>query len=491
MSATEPKEAAALSRVRKPISRDEMSQPFRSGFAGGGFRVSVVRKLLPLTGVIAQLVLAGSAGAQATWPVPVDDPILASLIDEALSKNPDVAAAREASTAAGQRPAQARSLPNPMLAVGYTNDGWSPSLGTNDMTTLGLMASQELPFPGKRSLRGEIASREAEQVEQQTDRVGRGIAAAVKRAYYGLLLSRNLLELISEQQENWQQIEGVTRARYSVGQGAQQDVLRVQVEVIRIEQLQAEQEAEAGIRLAELNRLLARAPDAMLETSARLALRPVHRGLDQLFEWATGVSPEIKATGLGVEGASLAVILAKKDYKPDFSVQAAYMNRGRLDPMWQAGIGISVPLYRKKLAAGLVAAEAQLGLAQSETESVRLQLRFRTQERLTQLETTERIATLYGEGIVPQDRMSVEAALANYQTGKVPFIAVLEAITTLYNDRVIHLRLLANHEQTLASLEEASLDPTSGMATGTGESSLSMGSGGGASASDSGGMSKP
>jgi len=458
--------------------------------------VSVARKLL-VAGVAVQLVLASVlAGAQVPWPVPVEDPLLASLIDEALSKNPDLAAARQAAAAAGQRPVQARSLPNPMLSVGYTNDGWSPSLGTQQMTTLGLMASQELPYPGKRGLRGDIASRAAGQVEQQAERVGRGIRAAVKRAYYGLLLSRNLLDLIRDQEENWKRIEGVARARYAVGQGAQQDVLRVEVEVTRIEQLQAEQEAEADIRLAEINRLLARAPNAALETSAHLALRPVQGGLDQLFEWATGISPELKASGLGAERASLAVTLAKKEFKPDFSVQTAYMNRGGLSPMWQAGIGISVPLYRKRLSAGLAEAEAQLRSTQSVIESVRLQLRYRTQERLTQLKTTERVATLYGEGIVPQDRMSVEAALANYQTGKVPFIAVLESLTTLYNDRATHLRLLANHEQTLASLEEASLDPTSGMVSGAdgmavGGSSLSMaGSGGGASTSGSGGMSK-
>ena len=455
------------------------------------------RKLL-LVGVAVQLVLASApARAEAPWPVPVEDPLLASLIDEALSKNPDVAAARQAAAAAGQRPAQARSLPNPMFSVGYTNDGWSPSLGTQEMTTLGFMASQELPYPGKRGLRGDIAAREAGQVEQQAERVGRGIAAAVKRAYYGLLLSRHLLDLIHDQEENWKQIEGVARARYAVGQGAQQDVLRVQVEVTRIEQLLAEQEAEAEIRLAELNRLLDRAPNAPLETSARLALRPVQGSLDQLFAWATAVSPEVKGAGLGIERATLAVSLARKEFKPDFSVQTSYMNRGGLAPMWQAGIGISVPLYRKRLSAGLAEAEAQFRSSQSAIESVRLQLRFRTQERLTQLKTTERVATLYGEGIVPQDHMSVEAALANYQTGKVPFIAVLEALTTLYNDRATHLRLLANHEQTLASLEEASLDPTSGMVSGAGGmavggSSLSMaGSGGGASTSGSGGMGNP
>ncbi len=95
--------------------------------------------------------------------MPVEDPALASLIEEALSKNPDVAAARQAAEAAGERPAQARSLANPMFSVEYTNDGWSPSLGEMDMTTLAFMASQELPFPGKRGLRGDIAVREAGQ----------------------------------------------------------------------------------------------------------------------------------------------------------------------------------------------------------------------------------------------------------------------------------------------------------------------------------------
>lgn len=444
---------------------------------------------LALCGVaLANVGTAQEPGAPASTEVQAfADPVLDALIGEALRANPDLLALQEAVLAARARPDQARSLRDPMLSVVYTNDGWSPSLGSMQMTTLGFMASQELPYPGKRGLRGGIAVREAGQVEQQAERVGRSITAAVKRGYYGLLLSRNLLDLIRDQEDIWKQIEGVARARYKVGQGAQQDVLRVQVEVTRIEQLRAEQQAEGEIRLAELNRLLDRAPTAPLETSARLALRPVHGDLDQLFAWARGVSPELKGVGLGIERATLAVSLARKQFKPDFSVQAAYMNRGGLDPMWQAGIGISIPLHRKRLSSGLAEAQAQLRSNQSAVESLRLQLRFRTQERLIQLGTTERVATLYGEGIVPQDRMSVEAALANYQTGKVPFIAVLEALTTLYNDRATHLRLLANHEQTLASLEEASLEPTSGMVSGAGGmaaggSGLSMaGAGGGAS----------
>jgi outer membrane protein TolC len=416
--------------------------------------------------VAGVLVVAGAATAQAqaAWPAPVEDPVLLSLIEEALSKNPDLVAARETAFAAEQRPAQARSLPNPMLSTVYTNDGWPPSLGAEDMTTLAFMASQELPVWGKRGLRGDIASREASQARYQAERAGRGLTAAVKRAYYGLLLSRHLLDLIHDQEDILTQIEGVARARYAVGQGAQTDVLRVQVEVTRIGQLRAEQEGEAEIRLAELNRLLARSAAAPVETPARLKLRPFQVELDRVVEWAAAESPEVRGSLLGIERAALAVELAKREYKPDFNVQAAYMNRGGLDPMWQAGVGITLPLYRKRLSAGVAEAEAQGRAIRGTCDSLRLQIRYRTQERLIQLKTTERMAKLYQEGIVPQDQMSVEAALANYQAGKVPFITVLEALMTLYNDRARQLRLVANHEVLLASLEEASLDATSGVA---------------------------
>lgn len=331
------------------------------------------------------------------------------------------------------------------------------------MTTLAFMGSQDLPYPGKRQLRGDIASREAEQSEQQLQRVRLAIAANIKRAYYGLILGRELLDVTRDQAEIWTQTEAIARGRYALGQGAQQDVLRVQIEVTRIEELRAEQQAEVEIRLAELNRLLNRPVSTPQEAPASLTLRPVTERLDELVRRLGGISPEAKSAGVGIAKAGLSVALARKEFKPDFSVQAGYMNRGGLDPMWQAGVGVSVPLYRRRLASGLAEAEAQLRASERLAEAVKLQLRFRTQERFAQLQAEERIAEFYGQGVVPQDQMSVEAAVANYQTGKVPFIAVLEAVTTLYNDRARYLRVVASHESTRASLEEGSLEGTSQM----------------------------
>jgi outer membrane protein TolC len=431
---------------------------------------------------IVALVLCGM-GLDGVAVAQEPDPVLDALVSEALQSNPDLLALRESVLAARARPDQARALTDPMLSVVYTNDGWSPSLGTQDMTTLAFMGSQDLPYPGKRRLRGEVAAREADQVEQQLERVRLGVVAAVKRAYYDLVLSREVLDLVREQEQVWKEIEGVARARYAVGQGAQPDVLRVQIEVTRVEQLRTEQEVEGQIRVAELNRLTGRPAATPVETRARLVLRPIEEDLDRALGRLSGISPELKNAAIAQERASLLVALASKEFKPDFSVQAGYMNRGGLDPMWQAGVGISLPLYRKRLSSGRAEAEAQFRASARLAESVRLQLRFRTEERRAQLQATQKIATLYGQGIIPQDRMSVDAAVANYQTGKVPFIAVLEALTTLYSDRATHLALLANHERTRASLEEASLEETSSMAPA---GAAGMAAGGGSSLSVAG-----
>jgi cobalt-zinc-cadmium efflux system outer membrane protein len=439
---------------------------------------TVPRQTLVVALLLSASLLAGApARAEDEAAPPAKDPLLRSLVDEALARNPDLLAAREELAASRARVAQARALPDPMLSIGYTNDGWSPSLGRQEMTTLAFMASQDLPFPGKRELKSDIAAREAEQIEQQLARVRLRVAADVKRAYYGLLLARELQTLTREQREAWRETEGVVRARYSVGQGAQQDVLRVQVELTRVAQSEAEQAAEADIRLAELNRLLARPPDSPIETSGQLALRPLDKPVPEVMEQARAASPELASARLAVERGRLVLALAQKDYKPDFALQAAYMNRGALAPMWQAGLGVTLPLQRGRRAAAVAEAKALTDGSQRLVESVELQLRYRTQERFTRLKSAEKIIALYDKGIVPQDRMSVEAALANYQTGRVPFVTVLEALATLYGDRWTLARLLADHARLAASLDEASLEANAEM-TAAGGSTPGMGASG-------------
>jgi len=426
-----------------------------------------------------------SPGDEESAVPPADPSTLKALIAEALAQNPDLQALQEGLAAARARPEQAQALPDPMVSVLYVNDGWSPSLGQMPMTTLGFMGSQTLPWPGKRGLRERIAQRDVVFSAGRLERQRLSVAAGVRRAFWSLALAEGSLGVLREQEDVSKEAEGVARARYAVGQGAQQDVLRAQLEITRFEQLRAEQEADIEGRLAELSRLVGRDVQRDAVAGARLALRPEPRGLATLQAQAENTLPELRAGTAGVERGQLAIELAQRDFKPDLTVQAGYMNRGGLDPMWQAGVGVSLPLYRGRRHAAVAEAEAGRRAAALQVEAVRAQIRFRTRERVAQLRAAERMATVYADGLLPQARLSYEASITSYQAGKVPFLTVLEALSTLYRDRIDHLRVLAAHERIKVSLAEASLEATSETPSG-GAVGASMGS---AAAGAAGGMS--
>ncbi|HWC00425.1 MAG TPA: TolC family protein, partial [Bryobacteraceae bacterium] len=114
--------------------------------------------------MITPLIAAALAIAAAS-PTPGPPLDLRDLIRETLQNNPEVLAAQKRYEAARQRPTQASSLPDPMVSLGYNSVG-NPlpgaGLGREVLANVGVMVSQEVPFPGKLKLQGEMASKEAQ-----------------------------------------------------------------------------------------------------------------------------------------------------------------------------------------------------------------------------------------------------------------------------------------------------------------------------------------
>src|SRR5262245_49383781 len=391
-----------------------------------------------------------------------DDSPLVLLIAGALARNPGLRAARESVEEARSRPPQARALPDPVLSTTYVNDGWGLSLGQSEFTTLGFLWSQDLPYPGKRRLRGDMREREAGEMEQRAERARLDLVAAVRRAYHDLIHARELLELQREQEGLAVQVASVARERYAVGQGGQQDVLRAQAEVTRSRRLRAEQAADEVGRLAELNRLRGVAPDTPFPTPGHPEVRPREVDEEALREWVMWRSPELAAARLVLERDRLGVDLARKEGRPDFTVHGGYMNRGGLDGMWQVGVGLRLPLWRSKVESGVAEAEARVRASEQRVESVRLALWARTRERLARARPTEEAAILVSRGLVPQDRQAYEAALAGYQSGRAPFTSVLDALATLFRDRAEELTFRSAHQLVKGELDALSLEPPRG-----------------------------
>jgi outer membrane protein, heavy metal efflux system len=400
------------------------------------------------------------ASARATLP----DPALDALISTAIGNTPELAEAHAAVEAALLRVEPARTLGDPSLSATYQNDGRSLSLGTAEGSFVGLMLSQPLPWPGKLALAGRVAESEAREIESGTlGRAGLTIEARVRNAWYDLILARALDRLIEERRDTARQIEVTTRDRYAAGLAVQQDVLRAQVELARIDELKATQRAVIASRLAELNRLLGHPQDAALSTPSDL---PGTAALSSAGDWiaaALARSPEAAAARQGIETGNLRVQIAKKNFLPDFVVSGGSMYRGNfaMGPMWQVGVGVSLPVWSNKRQQNQLAeAQARVVVQTAQTDVIGRELELRTRERIAQLDTANEVAVLYRDKIVPLDQLSYESALASYQAGKVPFITVFEAVNVLYSDRASYLGRLAEAAKWRVAIDEAALQPT-------------------------------
>ena len=389
------------------------------------------------------------------------DPQLDALVAEALANAPEAVAARASVEAAQRRIVPARTLADPFVAATYQNDGRNFSLGTAEGSFLGVMVSQAFPWPGKLRLAGDVAASEAREVERGT--VGRTalmLEARVRNAWYDVVLARAIDRIIDDRRNVATQIEASVRERYAAGLSVQQDVLRAQVELARLDELKATQAAVITSRLAELNRLAGAPQDRPIATPDRLPDDAALPPLAELIASASARSPELAASRQGIETGRIRVALAKKNFLPDFSVNAGSMYRGNFEmgPMWQVGVGVSIPLWSNRRQQNQLAeAEAVVRERSAEHEGVARDLELRTRERAAQLDAALRIAALYRDKVLPLDDVSLESALASYQAGKVPFITVLDALNTVYTDRTTYAGRLAESAKWRVAIDEASL----------------------------------
>ncbi len=389
---------------------------------------------------------------------PAEDPVLRELIREAMEKSPQLAAAIRAAEAEEERIPQAGSLADPILSLGYQNDGFKRfEIGRMETSFGTIMASQSFPYPGKRKLREDVISANAEAARASVDRIRLTLESDLRRAYVGLLLVRGQQALQKEQELIWKQAEAVAKARYEAGQGSQLDLLRAQLERMKAAQQALRLESEARAKVIELDRLAGRPLDAPIETRALLEgmLPPTVPPREAAIKQAEDRSPELHSSRHHIMHAASRVELAKLELRPDFALSAGIMPRGALDPMWQVGFSVSIPLWsRTKQRRAIAENEALQKSEESNLDDQRRRLAQATEQRLAALEASTRILRLYAPVLV-QSKAAFESALAQFETGRASFSSVLEVLNGYIQDRAAFLKEHADAQGLVIALDEA------------------------------------
>ncbi|GAC1665876.1 MAG: hypothetical protein NVS9B4_21550 [Candidatus Acidiferrum sp.] len=386
--------------------------------------------------------------------------LLQDLLTEAEQKNPRIKAARQGWQAAKQVSSQVSTLPDPQFNVQQVSVGSPrPFAGytNSDFAYFGLGVSQDLPYPGKLRLKGEIAKRDADVVQQQYESVRRSILAGVKSAYFQLSYLSKTLRILESDGQLLQQVEKAADARYRSGMGSQHDLLQAQVEETKLLREITMHHLEVAKEQAQIKQLLSRTQSSPDIDVSELPETPLPYTFEELLSATKAQNPEISGADKMLEKQKLQVDLAHRDFYPDFNVQYMWQ---RTDPTqfrayYMLSLGVRVPIYRgRKQRPELAQAEADMERSRSEAEAQSQQVAF---ELRSEYETAQKIAellNLYRDGLLPQTRAGFQSNIAAYQSGRQDFQALLASFLDVLHLDEEYWKNIAERETALARLEQ-------------------------------------
>ncbi len=407
------------------------------------------------TGGSVQVVLPPQQHPHSEAVAPLQD-----LLTEAEQNNPQIRAARQGWQSAKQIPSQVSTLPDPQFNLQQVNVGSPrPFAGytNSDFAYIGLGVSQDFPYPGKLRLKGEIAKREADVVQQRYESVRRSILAQVKSAYFQLAYLSKTLGILESDGQLLQQVEKAADARYRSGMGTQQDLLQAQLQQTKLLREIAMHHLEVGKREAQLKQLLNRAQDSPDIEPTGLVETPLVQTYADLQAAAQVENPELASAQKMIEKQSLQVNLARKDFYPDFNVQYMWQ---RTDPTqfrayYMLSFGVRVPIYRgRKQRPELAQAEAEQSRARSELQARSEQVASELRAQYVIAQQTSEVLKIHREGLAPQARAEFQAGLATYQSNKQDFQALLTAFLDVLHLDEEYWQNVAEYETAIARLEQ-------------------------------------
>ncbi|MBS1821290.1 MAG: TolC family protein [Acidobacteria bacterium] len=411
----------------------------------------MVRFLTAMLIIVAASTGAFGQEASSNAPTP-----LSELLTEASQNNSQITAADYAWQAAKQVPRQVSTLPDPTFTyqqfsvgsprpfAGYTN---------NNFAYIGIGASQELPYPGKLRLRGEVAKRQADVMDMQLGATTASVADAVKVDYIHLAYLQEALGILRENERVLDQLIKDATARYQVGQGLQADVLQAQVERTKILREITSNNEQRGDTEADLKALLHRdqnSPDIVAEALKENSLQ---RSSDDLLGLVKESNPQIQVDASSVNQANAALASAKREGKPDFGLAYMWQQNDRKYPDYYM-FTFNIRLPRRARTHAEVA-EAAEKLAQSqETLDAHLQQQLAQVKRgYVTVRNDEELLKEYREGLIPQSDAAYRSTLNAYASNRDVLTHVLLYFVNVLNMKLDEAQVLADHETTLAHLE--------------------------------------
>lgn len=394
--------------------------------------------------------LAAPAAATEEKPLQLTD-----LINEALSRNPQIKAMEKETQAYSFRIKPAQTLPDPMIEFSLKNMGLQEwMLGKDPNSGIGVSYSQVFPFFGKLKLAGNIAGKAYEAQRHALETIKLEIARDIKTAYFDLYYLQKALEILEKQKVLMQKILALTETQYTVGSGSQNDIFKAQLEISRMDEMIIPMKEMIKMKQATINLLLAYPADQPLGKPQGIECETVPFTLPQLEETLLKQSPRLKEIYSMQEEKSLMVQAMRKEFKPDFRITAGWEYKGKLPDMYELMLGMEIPLFaNRKQQYRLQEARSMAESAEFDSTAMKNNMLAELNDYYLRAKTSENLVHLYKTRILPQARLALEASFAAYPVNKTDFMALLSNISAQFSAELAYHRELSQMWGSLAVIE--------------------------------------
>lgn len=392
----------------------------------------------------------------ALWPQAAPDPSLSldQCLEIAVKQNPLLLSSHEKYRASRARISQARAFLQPSLDIDSDLQPRPLDFQGSGESYFGV--SQTLEFPGKRPLRGKIASRESEETLAEVDGLRLDLEFQVKQAFFAMLLAQERAKYAQQDLDLSRDVLNKAEVMQTSGDIAEVEVLRSRVEAARAANTLKIAQNEIRLAAAGLNFLLARRKAEPLEIRGEMRRPFVQLDVDELKRRAFAGRPELRGVQAALKRESLKKTAAVLSYLPDFDLGLSRHRIVGSQDTWDFTLSLTIPLFFWQPAKGEIAeADANQAALQRESEHLADAIALDVEEACSNaLAAADQIA-LFETQVLTQAEEVYDIFLFKFQEGEIGGLELIDARRNLNEARRTYADAQFNYQVTIAALERS------------------------------------
>lgn len=419
-----------------------------------------IRTQIPTRSEQNALAVQGHRSAM-MYPLP-EEPTLIDYEKAMLSDNPSIRAVYGAWQAELKKIAVVRGLPDPTIQFGYFIQNIETAVGPQEYK-IGVM--QMIPWIGKLIVQGDIQALNAEAVYQKFQSEIDDRLLRLRNLYYDAYYLERAVDVTRENinlVKNW---EGVILSKYKTGKAQHANLIKTQIEAVKLQDDLESLLAERKPLLAGFHALLNRSDIERIFVPDSLEYKSFSYTKEDVASMVLENNPSLKRSYLMKETAGKGVTRARLNYFPDFSIGIDRIFTGDKwnamgqpvaesgkDPLVVMG-SVSIPLWFNKQAAGVGAAEYLEKKAEAEVEVQENSVRVELEKIWFELKDADRKVVLYREVLVPKSLESLRSSEKAYIGDEADFLDLIDAQRRYLEFMLASERALVRHQKAWARLE--------------------------------------